>query len=64
MLARKPAADHPPLPTADYDFPAIPRDIADRSGLDDFHALLDGFADRAATGGADEFQGLLGDGSG
>ena len=33
--------------------------IADRTGLDDFHTLLDDFADRAAAGGADELQGLL-----
>jgi alkanesulfonate monooxygenase SsuD/methylene tetrahydromethanopterin reductase-like flavin-dependent oxidoreductase (luciferase family) len=58
-LARKPAADHPPLPAAGYDFPAIPRDLADRTGLDDFHAFLDGFADRAAAGGADELHELL-----
>ena len=58
-LARKPVSDHPPLPTADYDFPAIPRDLADRTGGDDFHAFLDGFADRAAAGGADELHGLL-----
>src|SRR6185369_3998592 len=25
VLARKPASDHPPLPTPDYAFPAIPR---------------------------------------
>jgi hypothetical protein len=58
-LARKPASDHPPLPSADYEFPAIPRDLADRSGLDDFHAFLDGFAERAAAGGADELHELL-----
>jgi alkanesulfonate monooxygenase SsuD/methylene tetrahydromethanopterin reductase-like flavin-dependent oxidoreductase (luciferase family) len=58
-LARKPASDHPPLPAAGYDFPAIPRDLADRAGLDEFHAFLDDFAARAAAGGADELHDLL-----
>ena len=49
-MARKPVEDHPPLPTDDYAFPAIPRPIADRSGSDDFHALLDPFAETAAAG--------------
>ncbi len=50
VMARKPAADHPPLPTEDYEFPAIPRAIADRSGSDDFHAWLDRFAEQSAAG--------------
>ena len=41
VMARKPAEDHPPLPSPDYAFPAIPRAIADRCGSDDFHKLLD-----------------------
>jgi alkanesulfonate monooxygenase SsuD/methylene tetrahydromethanopterin reductase-like flavin-dependent oxidoreductase (luciferase family) len=49
-MARKPAGDHPPLPTPDYAFPAIPRAIADRSGSDDFHAGLDRVAEERATG--------------
>jgi hypothetical protein len=49
-MARKPADDHPPLPTPDYAFPAIPRAIADRSGSDDFHAWLDRVAEERATG--------------
>jgi len=54
-LARKPGADHPPLPSPDYDFPAIPRAIADRSGSDDFHAWLDKVAEERAAGREDIF---------
>ncbi len=50
VMLRKPADDHPPLPTPDYSFPAIPRVMADRSGSDDFHAWLDSFADQSAAG--------------
>jgi alkanesulfonate monooxygenase SsuD/methylene tetrahydromethanopterin reductase-like flavin-dependent oxidoreductase (luciferase family) len=49
-LARKPASDHPPLPTPDYAYPAIPRGIADRMGSDDFHRWLDDLAAQTATG--------------
>src|SRR5439155_18547006 len=49
-LARKPPADHPPLPDPDYDFPAIPRSMADREGADGFHAWLDDYARQAAAG--------------
>jgi alkanesulfonate monooxygenase SsuD/methylene tetrahydromethanopterin reductase-like flavin-dependent oxidoreductase (luciferase family) len=49
-MARKPASDHPPLPSSDYAFPAIPRAIADRSGSDDFHAWLDRVAEERAVG--------------
>jgi alkanesulfonate monooxygenase SsuD/methylene tetrahydromethanopterin reductase-like flavin-dependent oxidoreductase (luciferase family) len=59
VMSRKPASDHPPLPTPDYDFPAIPRAIADRSGSDDFHAWLDQFAEQSAAGDS-ELQNLLG----
>jgi alkanesulfonate monooxygenase SsuD/methylene tetrahydromethanopterin reductase-like flavin-dependent oxidoreductase (luciferase family) len=50
VLARKPASDHPPLPDADYEFPAIPRSIADRDGSDSFHTWLDDYARRTAAG--------------
>jgi alkanesulfonate monooxygenase SsuD/methylene tetrahydromethanopterin reductase-like flavin-dependent oxidoreductase (luciferase family) len=50
VLARKPAADHPPLPSPDYDFPAIPRAMADRSGAGEFQKLLDRVASEAAVG--------------
>ena len=48
-MARKPASDHPPLPTADYEFPAIPRGMADRAGGDEFHQWLDDFAGKTAA---------------
>jgi alkanesulfonate monooxygenase SsuD/methylene tetrahydromethanopterin reductase-like flavin-dependent oxidoreductase (luciferase family) len=48
VMARKPADDHPPLPTDDYAFPAIPRAMADRFGNDDFHRMLDTFAEQSA----------------
>ena len=57
VMARKPAEDHPPLPTDDYAFPAIPRAMADRAGNDDFHKMLDDFARQTAVGGID---GVLG----
>jgi hypothetical protein len=58
VLARKPAEDHPPLPADDYAFPAIPRAMADRFGNDQFHQMLDDFAEQSAlaTGG---LEGLL-----
>jgi alkanesulfonate monooxygenase SsuD/methylene tetrahydromethanopterin reductase-like flavin-dependent oxidoreductase (luciferase family) len=59
VMARKPESDHPPLPAPDYEFPAIPRAIADRSGSDDFHAWLDTFADQSATGDS-ELPNLIG----
>jgi hypothetical protein len=57
VMERKPAADHPPLPTADYAFPAMPRAMADRAGSDDFQKMLEDFARQTAVGGID---GLLG----
>jgi alkanesulfonate monooxygenase SsuD/methylene tetrahydromethanopterin reductase-like flavin-dependent oxidoreductase (luciferase family) len=48
-LARKPASDHPPLPT-DYAFPAIPRSQADREQNDGFHRWLDEYARSLASG--------------
>ena len=59
VMPRKPVEDHPPLPTEDYSFPAIPRLMADRSGSDDFHAWLDSFADQSASGG-DAMRDLIG----
>jgi len=50
VMARKPADDHPPLPTDDYAFPAIPRAMADRNGSDEFHLMLDQFAEQSALG--------------
>jgi alkanesulfonate monooxygenase SsuD/methylene tetrahydromethanopterin reductase-like flavin-dependent oxidoreductase (luciferase family) len=50
VMARKPAEDHPPLPSPDYTFPAIPRALADRFGSDEFHKMLDDFADQAVEG--------------
>jgi alkanesulfonate monooxygenase SsuD/methylene tetrahydromethanopterin reductase-like flavin-dependent oxidoreductase (luciferase family) len=50
VMARKPAEDHPPLPADDYEFPAIPRAMADRSGSDDFHKFLDQVAEDTAAG--------------
>jgi alkanesulfonate monooxygenase SsuD/methylene tetrahydromethanopterin reductase-like flavin-dependent oxidoreductase (luciferase family) len=57
VMARKPAEDHPPLPADDYAFPAIPRAMADRFGNDDFHRMLDEFAEQAAQPGG--IQGLI-----
>jgi alkanesulfonate monooxygenase SsuD/methylene tetrahydromethanopterin reductase-like flavin-dependent oxidoreductase (luciferase family) len=50
VMARKPASDHPPLPSPEYSFPAIPRAMADRSGSDEFQQMLDKIADATATG--------------
>lgn len=50
VMQRKPAQDHPPLPTPDYGFPAIPRAMAERSGNDDFHAFLEQVANSRAAG--------------
>jgi hypothetical protein len=59
VMPRKPMEDHPPLPTSDYSFPAIVRAMADRSGSDEFHTMLDSFADQSASGG-DELRKLIG----
>jgi alkanesulfonate monooxygenase SsuD/methylene tetrahydromethanopterin reductase-like flavin-dependent oxidoreductase (luciferase family) len=50
VMARKPAGDHPPLPSPDYAFPAIPRAMADRAGSDQFHEMLEQFAEQSAVG--------------
>ncbi len=57
--ARKPAADHPPLPSPDYSFPAIPRATADRTESDDFHRWLDDLAAKTAVGDSEDFRSLL-----
>jgi alkanesulfonate monooxygenase SsuD/methylene tetrahydromethanopterin reductase-like flavin-dependent oxidoreductase (luciferase family) len=62
-MARKPEADHPPLPSPDYEFPAIPRAIADRSGSDDFHRWLDEFAEGSAVDSFEQFTGAWPEGS-
>jgi alkanesulfonate monooxygenase SsuD/methylene tetrahydromethanopterin reductase-like flavin-dependent oxidoreductase (luciferase family) len=49
-LLRKPEGDHPPLPNPAYEFPAIPRSIADREGAEGFHAWLDEYARQSAAG--------------
>jgi alkanesulfonate monooxygenase SsuD/methylene tetrahydromethanopterin reductase-like flavin-dependent oxidoreductase (luciferase family) len=60
-LARKPASDHPPLPTPDYAFPAIPRAMADRADGDEFHRWLDELPDRIASGETpEEFRQIFG----
>jgi hypothetical protein len=60
-LARKPPSDHPPLPTAEYAFPAIPRGVADREGNDEFHRWLDELRAQLAAGERpQEFRQLLG----
>ncbi len=50
VMARKPAEDHPPLPSPGYSFPAMPRAAADRSGTDEFLAYLEEYANQRATG--------------
>jgi alkanesulfonate monooxygenase SsuD/methylene tetrahydromethanopterin reductase-like flavin-dependent oxidoreductase (luciferase family) len=50
VMARKPADDHPPLPTPDYAYPAFPRQMADRLENDDFHKMLDDVASGSAEG--------------
>ena len=50
VMARKPASDHPPLPSPDYSFPAIPRAMADRFGADEFHEMLDHIAEQDGRG--------------
>jgi alkanesulfonate monooxygenase SsuD/methylene tetrahydromethanopterin reductase-like flavin-dependent oxidoreductase (luciferase family) len=50
VMARKPADDHPALPSPDYSFPAIPRAAAERSGADGFLAYMEEFASQRALG--------------
>jgi hypothetical protein len=57
-LARKPAEDHPPLPSDDYAFPAIPRGMADRAGSDEFHQWLEDFASKTSMGRGEEIHSM------
>ena len=50
VMARKPAEDHPPLPSADYEFPAIPLGLADRLGNDEFFTAMDRMRELVAQG--------------
>ncbi|MGH9047516.1 MAG: LLM class flavin-dependent oxidoreductase, partial [Acidimicrobiales bacterium] len=50
VMARKPAEDHPPLPSSDYSFPATPREAAERAGADEFLAYMEEFANQRALG--------------
>ena len=50
VMARKPAEDHPPLPSADYAFPSIPLAMADRLGNDEFFSALDDMRRLVAEG--------------
>jgi len=50
IMARKPTDDHPPLPSADYNFPAMPRAAADRAGADEFLAAIEELANQRAVG--------------
>ena len=50
VMARKPAADHPALPSPDYSFPAMPRAAADRAGADEFRAAIEELANQRAVG--------------
>jgi alkanesulfonate monooxygenase SsuD/methylene tetrahydromethanopterin reductase-like flavin-dependent oxidoreductase (luciferase family) len=52
VMARKPADDHPPLPSPDYSFPAIPRGMAERLGSDEFLENIEHFANQRAVGAA------------
>jgi alkanesulfonate monooxygenase SsuD/methylene tetrahydromethanopterin reductase-like flavin-dependent oxidoreductase (luciferase family) len=50
----------PPLPEADYSFPAMPRRMAERSGNTQFKDMLDKMADDRAAGRRDPNAGILG----
>jgi hypothetical protein len=50
VMARKPATDHPALPSEGYSFPALPRAAAVRAGADEFIAAMDKIADQRAVG--------------
>ena len=49
VMARKPAADHPPLDT-EYEIPAYPRQDADRQESGKFHRWLDDYTAKIAAG--------------
>jgi len=59
VMARKPVADHPPLPDPDYEFPSIPLAMAERAGNDDFFKMLDRIGDQMAQGQAPNLLGRL-----
>ena len=48
-MARKPAADHPPV-DPDYEIPAYPRQDADRQESGKFQRWLDDYTARIAAG--------------
>ncbi|MER3521964.1 MAG: hypothetical protein C4317_07265 [Acidimicrobiia bacterium] len=50
VMSRKRPDDHPPLPSEDYSFPAIPRAMLERSGSDAFFEFLERMAEKTATG--------------
>ena len=50
VLARKPADDHPPLPSEKSMSSRRFRVMADRFGNDEFHKMLDTFAEQSALG--------------
>ena len=50
VMSRKRPDDHPPLPSEDYSFPAIPRAMLERSGSDAFFEFLEKIAEKTATG--------------
>jgi alkanesulfonate monooxygenase SsuD/methylene tetrahydromethanopterin reductase-like flavin-dependent oxidoreductase (luciferase family) len=59
VMARK-TDEPPPLPTADYAFPAMPRRMAEASGNTELKDMLDKLADDRATGRRDPAAGILG----
>jgi len=59
-MARKPASDHPPLPSEDYDFPALPRAAAERAGAGEFLSAIDDIATERAQGRAAQRGGRFG----
>ena len=60
VMARKPAEDHPPLPDPDYSFPAIPVQMADRMGNDQFYAVLQQIGRDIARGDRAALEGRAG----
>jgi hypothetical protein len=59
VMARKPASDHPPLPTPDYAYPAFPRALADRFQSDEFHTMLDKVGEAASDGDLTTIENML-----
>jgi hypothetical protein len=57
VMARKPETDHPPLPSPDYAYPAIPVQMAERAGNDEFYALLQQIGRDIARGDRRALQG-------